>query len=107
ISSCQAPPNGISSGLRHGVSQDAESKSQSAFSPGPLMVGMDLVQDWNQVAPLGTPGGGRGVPLRVCARDEPAVKGMTGPIRADGWDDRSRSERDGQMTDLDPSGMDG
>ncbi|CAI9540969.1 unnamed protein product, partial [Staurois parvus] len=42
---CQAPPNGISSGPRHGVSQDAESKSQSAFSPGPLMVGMDLVQD--------------------------------------------------------------
>ncbi|CAI9562378.1 unnamed protein product [Staurois parvus] len=42
---CQAPPNGISSGPRHGVSQGAESKSQSAFSPGPLMVGMDLVQD--------------------------------------------------------------
>ncbi|CAI9593422.1 unnamed protein product, partial [Staurois parvus] len=23
---------------------------------------------------------------------------MTGPIRADGWDDRSQSERDGRMT---------
>ncbi|CAI9535701.1 unnamed protein product [Staurois parvus] len=50
------------------------------------MVGMDLVQGWNQVAPLGTPGGGRGVLLRVCARDEPAAKGTTDP---------------------DPSGMDG
>ncbi|CAI9606691.1 unnamed protein product, partial [Staurois parvus] len=50
---CQVPPNGISSGTQNRIPQDAESKSQSAFSPEPLMVGMDLVQDWNQVT---TPG---------------------------------------------------
>ncbi|CAI9558797.1 unnamed protein product, partial [Staurois parvus] len=56
----QPPPGGISSCSQRGVPQGAESKSQFACSPGPLMVGMDLEQTETRSRPLSTSGYGRG-----------------------------------------------